>query len=265
MRLPTYRQGSRAKTGRRRVPVVGLAPLIGLLLLWQLLGDKNSVTFPPPSQWWEGWIALLHDGQIGSSLIATVTAFAVALAVSTVLGTGLGALVGSSKAVDRTTGPLLQFLMNIPPAAIVPLAVLVIGFGTGMQVAAVVFGAVWPILLNTASAMRSVPSVRLEAARLLGLSRSARFRRVVLPSLIPGVLLGVTVAAPIAIVVTMLVEMLTSSPGLGAQLLDAQRAYRSGEVFALSILAGLLGYLVNTSIDWLETFLLRNWPPGVRR
>jgi ABC-type nitrate/sulfonate/bicarbonate transport system permease component len=258
-------QRTRPQSRRRRVPIVGLAPLVGLLFLWQLLGTENSVNFPRPSEWWAGWTALLDRGLIGSSLLSTVTTFLLALAVSTVVGAGLGALVGSSRAVDRATSPLLQFLMSVPPAAIVPVAVLVIGLGTSMQITAIAFGAVWPILLNTASAMRSVPGVRLEAARLLGLSRTARFSRVVLPSLTPGVLLGVTVAAPIAIVVTLLVEMLTTSPGLGSLLLQAQRAFRSEEVFALLVVTGILGYVLNTLVSWLEAFLLRNWPEGARR
>lgn len=244
---------------------LGFAPLVLLLIVWQIFGDPRSPLFPPPATWWNGLVELAAGGRLAPAILSTVVSFVTALVVATVLGAALGALIGSRRGAERATGPAIQFLMSIPPAAIVPVAALVVGIGFGMQVGAIVFGAIWPILLNSAAAMRGVPQVRLEAARLLGLSPAARFFRVALPSLAPGVLLGVVVAAPIAIVVTLLVEMMTSVPGLGSLLLDGQRSFRASQVFALLVLTGLLGYLLNALVGRVERVLLRNWPEGTRR
>lgn len=253
------RERTKSRTAGRN-SLLGLVPLVLLLGVWEIFASTDSVLFPPPSQWWDGWQGLVDTGQFGANLSATLWTFARGLLVATVLGTVLGALIGSSSGIDRATSPTITFLMSIPPAAIVPVAALVVGIGGVTQVGTVVFAAIWPILLNTASAMRNIPGVRLESASLLGLSRRARLTKVVLPSLTPGVALGVLIAAPVAVVVTLLVEMLTSVPGLGSMLLQSQRGFHSAQVFALLVFIGLLGFILNAVITWLESFLLRNWP-----
>src|SRR5690606_32454570 len=142
---------------------------------------------------------------------------------------------------------------------------LVIGIGFGMQIATIVFAAVWPVLLNAAAATRGVPAARRESATLLGLSRVQRFFKVILPSLAPGILLGVTIAAPIAIVIALLAETLPSLPGLGSLLLQSQRVFRSSQVFALLVIIGILGYVLNAAIVGIRAYLLRNWPESSRR
>ena len=253
---------TRPRRAATRTSLVGLTPLLLLLLVWQLAGNAESVLYPRPSRWWDGFTALLATGQFGPSLRATVTTFLLAMLAATLLGALLGALVGSFALLDRATAPAFTFLMSIPPAAIVPVAVLVVGIGLTLQIGAVIFAAIWPILLNTAAAMRAVPTARLDSARMLGLPRSARVARVVLPSLVPGIAVGVLVAAPVGIVVTLLVEMLTTVPGLGSMLLASQRSFQSTEVFAMLVVIGLLGYSLNVLVRLLQSRLLRNWPTG---
>lgn len=251
---------SAAARSRRGVPLRGLLPLALLLVVWQLVGQEDSATFPRPSSWWPAIKDIADSGELWPSLGATVTTFLISLAVASLLGVALGIAVGGSRTADRATAPTMQFFMSIPAPTLVPVALLVIGSGRAMQVGVVVFAAIWPIVLNTAAGMRAVPAVRLEMARVLGLPAFARFTKVVLPSIAPGALLGVLISAPICIVVTLLVEMLTSSDGLGFLLLESQRTFQSAEVYGLLVVIGVLGYLVNTAVSLLERRLLRNLP-----
>ena len=254
----------RRQAGSNRASVLkflaGLTPLLAALVIWQLVGNDTSPLLPRPSTWWNGWSALMSKGQLIESLLTTLGTFILALAVALILGACLGALIGSSRRADRSSSPTVAFLMSIPPAAVVPVAALVFGVGFGMRLGTIVFAAIWPILLNTVSSMRAVPVVRLEAARTLGLPRLARFRRVVLPSLAPGVMVGALIAAPIALIVTLVVEMLTSAPGLGYLILRSQRAYQAPRVFAMLVVIGALGVLLNVAVAAVEARLLRNWP-----
>lgn len=240
--------------------IAGLTPLVGVIVIWQFLGSDVSALLPRPSAWWGGWNAIVEGGQLPGSLLSTLSTFLLALAIALVLGACLGALIGSSRRADRSSSPLIAFLMSIPPAAVIPVATLVFGLSIGMRLGTIVFAAIWPILLNTVSAMRGVPAVRLEASRTLGLSPLARYTRVVLPSLAPGVLVGLLIGAPIALIVTLVAEMLTATPGLGYLILRSQREYQAPEVFAMLVLIGILGLLLNFGVSAIETRLLRNWP-----
>lgn len=257
---PPDRRGSRPRGVAMLRFVLGLTPLLAALLIWQLVGSDSSALLPRPSAWWDGWNVLVSNGQLRASLVATLWTFVLALSVAVCLGACLGALIGSSRWADRSSSPLIAFLMSIPPAAVIPVATLVFGIGIGIRLGTIVFAAIWPILLNTVAAMRAVPAVRLEAARSLGLTRLARYTRVVLPSLVPGVMVGVLIAAPIALIVTLVVEMLTSTPGLGYLILQSQRNYQAPQVFAMLVVIGILGVLLNAAVATLEKRLMRNWP-----
>jgi ABC-type nitrate/sulfonate/bicarbonate transport system permease component len=125
----------------------------------------------------------------------------------------------------------------------------------------VVLSALWPILLNTTSAVRQIDPLLLDVARSFRLTAPQRMRRIILPAIVPSLLLGIRVAIPLAIVVTLLVEMLTSLPGIGAIMIRSQRNFQSSEVYALLVLVGLFGFVVNDLFAIIEGVIMRRWPP----
>ena len=245
------------RTRRRRhggtAPMRGLLPLVALLVIWQLAADPASPYFPPPSRWCTETVPLFDDGVLLTAIGQTAVTVALGLLVATVLGAILGTAVGSSRAFDRASGPTLEFLRVLPAAALVPLAALLLGYTQQMKLAVVVLPALWPVLLTVRSARRAMSPVLLDVPRTLGLSRWARIRKILVPSLIPGVLLGVRVSGPLALIITLLVEIVTKIDGLGALLGTAQGNFKSAQVFGLLVIAGLLGFVVNWLVTRAET------------
>ena len=247
-----------ARRGSAFPPVRGLLPLAALLLIWQLVGAEDSPYFPPPSTWIGGLRDLWSTGRLGPAAVQTLSTFAIALGVATVLGTLLGLVVGASAKVDRALGPTLEFARAMPPAAVVPIAALLIGYDTNMKVAVVTFAAIWSVLLNTRAGVRSLDPVLLDMARSLRLSPVERSCKCVLPALFPSIFLGIRVAAPVALVITLLVEIVTRVDGVGALIANAQRSYLAGQVFGLILVAGLFSFLVNGLVSMLQAFAFRN-------
>jgi ABC-type nitrate/sulfonate/bicarbonate transport system permease component len=237
------------RTRPRTAPLRGLLPLVVLLGAWQLFGDPTSPYFPTPSEWVKALQPLVSDGTLWSALGDTALSVGLALLIATSVGSLLGAVVGASRTLDRASGPTLEFLRVLPAASLVPLAALLLGYTLEMKLAVVTLPAAWPVLLTVRSARRAMSPVLLDVPRTLGLSRMARARKVLVPSLAPSVLLGVRVSGPLALIITLLVEIVTRINGLGALMGAAQSNFRSAQVFGLLVIAGALGFLVN----WLVT------------
>lgn len=248
-------------TARGPSRLLGVLPLVLGLTLWQVMGTSASPYAPKPSTWWRAVERLDESDLLVPALRATFETFLLSLAVAVAVGSLVGLAIGASRRLQRTTGPLLELCRTMPPPAIVPLAALLIGLGRAMGVAVVVFAAIWPIVLNTAAAVRSVHPVLLDAARTLQLSPIRRAQKVLAPALVPGMLVGVRVAAPICVIVTLLVEMLTGGTGAGALLLQAQRNFVASQVFGLLVVVGVFGFAVNASVGYVERRILRAWPP----
>jgi sulfonate transport system permease protein len=237
----------------------GLLPVLVLLAIWQLTSSSDSQSFPPPSTWPDALSQLYEQGTLVSAVARTLLTFVLAMLVAIVLGVVIGMLIGASRKLDRAVSPLMDFFRTLPPPAIVPVFVLLMGATIEMAVAVVVLAAIWPIVLNTVIAMRSVPPVRLEMARSLGLSSGERLRKVVFPSLAPGVMLGVRVSVSIALIVTLLVDILGTGEGVGREILVAQQTFEPAKVWALLLVVGIFGYLLSAAVASGEDRIWRNW------
>ncbi|WP_424629463.1 ABC transporter permease [Bradyrhizobium sp. SYSU BS000235] len=240
---------------------LGLLPLIVGLAAWQLLQTGNSPYFPPPSMWWSGLVQSAATGQLLPACLASLQTIVVGLLLAIVAGVFIGVLIGISPRAARALGPVLEFCRAMPPPAIVPLAILFLGYDERMKLTIVVVSAMWPILLNTAAAIQRIHPILQDVATSFHLSVLERIRLIVIPSVMPSILLGVRIALPLCIVLALLVEMLTSIEGVGALMIAAQRNFQSGQVYGLLVLVGLFGFLINTAFSMIQAVILRRWPP----
>lgn len=250
MIAPGTKLRARAKTAgnRHSPPIWGLVPLVIGLVAWQLLAVGGNPYFPPPSEWWRALVELWQAGRLQPAFGSTLLSFIFALAIATCLGAALGILVGRSARADRLLGPSFEFARTMPAGALVPVAVLLIGYTPYMTLGVVVATSIWPVLLSTRASSKQLSKERLEAARVMKLSRADTFRKVILPSVTPGILLGVQISAPLALIITLVVEVITQVSGIGKEIGLAQGNFQSAAVYGLVAVTGVLGLLVNIGV-----------------
>lgn len=252
---------SRKRRSAGRPPLRGLLPLFAALALWQLFGNTSSPNFPPPSTWWSD-IQMVTQGQgIFKAVLDTALTFVIGLVIATVAGAVVGGLVGASELLDRMFGPLFEFFRATPASAVVPIAVLLIGYTGSMKLAVVVLASWWPIILNTRLSLRGIAPLLRDVSATLHLSRWDYARKILVPVASAGVFLGARIAAPVALVVTLLVEVLTQINGLGGLVSQAQQGYRSGAVFGLLVLAGVVAISMNALVAALESTIMKRFGP----
>lgn len=228
--------------------VQGLALLAVVLLVWQLRGDPASPFFPAPSAWWSALLELHAAGRVVPALATTLGAFLAGLVTGTVVGAVVGALLGRVRGVDRAAGPTLEFLRALPPAAIVPLATLLLGFGAAMKVTVVGLAATWAVLLQARAAAGSLDATLEDVGRTLRLSRWRWLAAVLAPSLAPAVLRGLRLSTSTALVVTLVAEYLTGARGIGGLAAEAQRTFQPARVYAMLVLAAATSVLANALV-----------------
>lgn len=247
---------------RLAAPLRGLLPLVLGLVLWQIFASEELPYFPPPLEWLRALGSLWTTGRLWPAVMTTLGNFAGALLLSVLVGSALGILLGRSRLLDRLLGPALEFGRTMPAGAMVPVAVLIMGYTSSMTLAVVVLTSFWPILLNTRSGARRISQDRLDTARILRLSWWETQRKILLPSVLPSIQLGTQIAAPITLIIVLLVEILTQVSGIGREIALAQSVFRSATVYGLVFLTGLFGLAVNWVISWVG-HLTRKYDPSL--
>jgi sulfonate transport system permease protein len=247
-----------ARLGLRLVQSLALPAAI--VVLWQLAAGAqliDPVFFPAPLDVWAALGQLAGPGPMRDGLRTTVESMLAGWVLAGAVGVVAGILVGRSPLIARATGPTLEFLRATPPSIIVPVLILFLGTGQRMELAVIVFAAVWPVLLNTVHGVRSTDAVLLEAAASLRLSRLATIVKIVLPSAVPSIVVGLRISLAISLIAAVVAEILGSSGGLGTFIVFARSRFQSPDIYAALVVLGVIGYLSNGLLRLAERRALR--------
>lgn len=236
---------------------IGVVVLVVLLEVFSRVGIMPPTMLPPPSQVISDLIGLLGSGVFLGHVGSTLIAWAIGLALASVIGVTAGLILGSLRIVYEASRALIEFLRPIPAVALVPLAILVFGQGTQMKFMLVLYAALWPILLNTLYGAREIDPVTRETARTFRLSWWDTISRVYLPHTAPFAFTGIRISAAIALIVAVSAELLAGTPqGLGSYILQIQSGGgTTAQVFAATIVAGVLGVVVNAVLKRIESII----------
>jgi ABC-type nitrate/sulfonate/bicarbonate transport system permease component len=238
----------------------------GLVVIWQLLGWlADDPFFPPPSKIlsaaWEWWV--LEPANFTEHIVPSVARLLSGWLIASLIGVSLGLLLGRSDRAMEYAGPLLVFLRSIPPPALVPVFLLLFKAGTSMQLATIVFGVVWPVLLNSVDGARSVDVTKVDTSAVFQIPRWQWVLGVVLPAASPKIFAGLRVSLSLSLVLMVISELVGTDNGIGSQLMQAQREFDYTRMWAGIVLLGVLGYGLNTALLAVERRALA-WQPRSR-
>jgi NitT/TauT family transport system permease protein len=214
-------------------------------------GYESSLLAPPSSIVAAFWTALL-DGTIVRATLATLATSLAGLAIGTLLGLVVGILLGLSRTADRLMEFSIEAFRPIPAVALIPIALLVFGFGFRMEIAIVGFAAFWPVLVLSRAAVAGVEPRLLQVARALGFGIVARIWKIVLPAALPRIFVAFRLAAGIALIVAVTVEIAANPLGLGYNMILAQQTLRPELMLALLVWLGIVGWSFNRLLLWSQ-------------
>ncbi|MGH3249243.1 MAG: ABC transporter permease [Trebonia sp.] len=241
------------------VLVVGIAG-------WQLwTSAANSSFFPPPSKivvrmydlWFSGPVAhvFLTTDATGNILPSLGRVFG-GLLIATAIGVPLGIALGRSPAVTAYLNPLLQLARALPVVTMAPVFIVLFKIGTQMEVATIVFGTIWPILMNTIDGAASVDPVQVETARAFRMTRWQKLVWLTIPSALPRAFAGFRLSLSLSLILMVFAELVGSTDGIGYEMSNATNSFDMTLLWSTIVLLGILGYLLNELLAGTERLVL---------
>jgi ABC-type nitrate/sulfonate/bicarbonate transport system permease component len=250
----------------RRLRNVALELWLPLALIagwWILSADSTSFYWPPLSEILETFREDWLFARVGTDLIPSLERVVIGYAIAVVIGVTVGVSLGLYPLARRASEPILDFFRAMPKPALLPIAIVALGVGDGSKVFLIAFGSVWPVLLASIDGVRGVDPNLLDMSRVYGLSKRRTIRDVILPAASPQIFVGARVGLAIALILMVLSELIASTNGLGFYVLLSQQSFAIPEMWAGTILLGIIGYSLNLMFSIFEDRALA-WHRGWR-
>lgn len=223
---------------------------LGTLLLAWHLAVKYRLDFyirfnniPAPAAVWEDAQLLFGNARFQKHMLLSLQRIFLGFAIASVVGVGLGLLLGRFRTARELVFPALEVLRPIPAIAWVPMSIMLWPTNEVSIVFITFLGAFFPVLLNTMQGVQAVDKVLIRAAQSLGVSQRALFFEVILPGALPHVFTGLALGMGVAWVSLIAAEMISGQFGIGYFTWEAYSLVRYSEIALGMIVIGVLGLL----------------------
>lgn len=233
----------------------GLVVPLGLVAAAEVAARATgweSSLLAAPSAIAAAFVTALTDGTLATATLQTLATSLGGLGIGAVLGLAIGILLGLVRTADRLMEFSIEAFRPIPAVALIPIALLVFGFGFRMEIAIVAFAAFWPVLILSRSAVAGVEPRLIQVARALGFGMTARVWKIVLPAALPRIFVAFRLAAGIALIVAVTVEIAANPLGLGYNMILAQQTLRPELMLAFLVWLGIVGWAMNQALVWSQ-------------
>jgi nitrate/nitrite transport system permease protein len=256
---------------KRRAPLLsglrqrardGIAPLLGIALfiaVWALIAARSE-GLPGPLATWYSALELFsepfydkgpNDMGIGWNVLASLGRVGIGFGLAALLGIPLGFAIGRFAFLGGMFAPIISLLRPVSPLAWLPIGLLVFKAAGPASIWVIFISSIWPIILNTAAGVASVPQDYLNVARVLKLSEWKVFTHILFPSVLPHLMTGIRLSIGVAWLVIVAAEMLTGGVGLGFWVWDEWNNLNVEHILIAIIIVGLVGLLLEQGLLWI--------------
>jgi NitT/TauT family transport system permease protein len=226
------------------------APLlacVGLLGLWQVASLVMSTdSFPTALESIRAIPSILGDRESLVNIGASLRRMAIGLSLAVLFAIPLGLMMGRIRAVASFFNPLLMVIYPVPKAALMPVIMLWLGVGVSL-----------PIIYHSFQGARAVEEKMLWSGAAMGLSAAQRMVRIVLPAALPEILTGCRTGLVLALITMVTSEMIARQSGAGNILFNSLDMGQYDTVFAMIIIIGAMGIILDAAFEKLRGRLVK--------
>jgi NitT/TauT family transport system permease protein len=271
-RIPPWLRSSRA---------IGAYSVIAGLALWQLAYQGLAWThyfkayaiyhfLSSPLQVMQSFGELYQSGELLRNSYFSLLEFVYGFLLAIVVGVLIGFIMATNKKINYYLDPWVSCLYATPLVALAPVIMVWFGLGIFPNSLVVFLGAVFPIILNTYTGIKSVRQNLIEVVRAFGGSSTQVFFKVMIPDATPAIITGIRLAVGRAVISVVVAELFGAEAGLGFMVYFYSQRFLPGPVFvALVVLVvfGILSFLALEKVQgWLSpwyTYQLRREAHGM--
>jgi NitT/TauT family transport system permease protein len=239
---------------RARSTLMVLSLLLPFLAWWVLTAMSlvSPKVLPPLGDTFAAGWEMATSGDLFADLWASTERVLSGFGLAVLVSVPIGMLMGTFLAAEALFEPLFAMLRYLPAPAFIALFLVWFGIDEAPKIALVFTGTVFFNTLMVADVVRSVPRALINVSYTLGARRGEVLRKVIVPHSVPGIIDAVRVNIAAAWALLVVAEVVSSTTGLGRSIMQAQRFQRIDEMFAVLLVFGIVGVIMDVVLRLLR-------------
>ncbi|MCC6482299.1 MAG: nitrate ABC transporter permease [Sphingomonadaceae bacterium] len=244
--------------------------LVVLFGLWQVACSSPDATFPSPLKVWQGSHELIvnpfegvsvdftgvhvsEEGVVGIAghIVTSLKRVMMGYSLAAIFGIALGILVGQSVFAYRALDPLFQVLRTVPPLAWLPISLAIFQQAQPSTIFLIFITAVWPVILNTAAGVQSMPAAYVNVGKVLNLNPIEYFTKIMLPATVPHMFTGLRIGVGMSWLAIVAAEMVQGGTGIGFFIWDSYNSSLLTDTIVALIWIGMVGFGLDRIVSYI--------------
>jgi len=222
-------------------------------LFWEFIGQIELTFFLPPLS--AIFATLLEIGGTKAFITAlkeTAHAFSIGTLSAIVIGVPVGILMGKSRLIDQLLLPWVNLFLSAPLTALVPVLMVLFGFGIKAIIITTALFAIWIIVLNSRAGVMQINQSLVEMAHSFGASPFDAFTKIYFWAALPEILGGVRIGFIRAVKGVIIVQLLISIVGFGSLFELYASNFLMKHFWAVLIVLFALAFVIAEFLAYLE-------------
>lgn len=248
-------QGPALNVGMRR-GLTHAAIFVALIVAWELASRAeilDPLFFPRPTEILASFFRIyITQANIWYHLWVSLGLVFMGWVAGSILGVGLGSLVGFNPVVRRFLQPYVIVLEATPRIALAPLLIAALGFGVPSKIAIIMLVCFFAPFINTLSGVVNVDDDKLQLFRSMGATKMQTLRKLVLPDAVPVIMAGERLALTSALTGVLVAEFMMRDKGIGSLILTYTRNLNMASAFACIFTLTIIGFAIFRGMEALD-------------
>ncbi len=231
----------------------GMSSLIVWGLLWEIVG-QTGVTFfiPPLSEVISTLYTVIGTAAFQKALYETAYAFLAGVFFAIAIGIPVGILMGKNRLLDELLLPWVNVFLSAPLTALVPVLMVLFGFGMKAIIITTTLFGIWIIILNARAGVKQINRSLVEMAHSFGASPMDAFLKIYFWAALPEILGGVRIGIIRAVKGVIIGQLLISIVGFGALFELYSANFLMAHFWAVLIVLFALAFSISEFLAYLE-------------
>lgn len=240
--------------------------LLFLAVIWEMYGRwlNNTLLFPSFFQTVQAFGEGIKSGVLLERAAVSLKTLLIGYGIGIALATLLTTVAISSRIGTDFLETLTSMFNPLPAIALLPLALIWFGLGTGSIIFVLVHSVLWAVALNTHSGFRGVSNTLRMVGQNYGLKRFSLVAAILIPAAFPSILTGLKVGWAFAwrtlIAAELVFGVSSGTGGLGWYIFENRNQLETANVFAGLFFVIMIGLFVENFIfATIEKRTIRRW------